>query len=68
MLYIVYKDYSVSNFILEKLAKRTDIKLVQVSDLQLSLFMRVIYWFERTFSVNICPLARLAKISLCFIK
>lgn len=61
MLYIVYKDYSVSNFILEKLAKRTDIKLVQVSDLQLSLFMRVIYWFERTFSVNICPLARFSS-------
>lgn len=61
MLYIVYRDYSVSNFILEKLAKRPDIKLVQVSDLQLSLFMRVIYWFERTFSVNICPLARFSS-------
>lgn len=58
MLYIIYRDYPVSNYILERLIKNFDVTLVKVPVLQMSLQMRMIYWVERFFAINICPTVR----------
>ena len=58
MLYIIYRDYPVSNYILEGLIKNSNVTLVKISVLQISLYMRMIYWIERFFAINICPTVR----------
>lgn len=58
MLYIVYRDYPVSNYILERLAESIDIRLVKVPVLRLSFLMRMIYWLERILGINISSSAR----------
>ena len=61
MLYIIYRDYSVSNYILERLIKNLDVTLVKVPVLQMSFYMRMIYWIERFFTINISPTSRFSR-------
>lgn len=64
MLYIVYKDYSVTKFLLEPLLKKENITLIEVGDMRFNFSERVIYFIERKFSLNIRPESRYSKENL----
>lgn len=64
MLYIIYRDYSVANYILAPLFERDDICLVRVDLLNLNYLERIIYYTERKLAININPKKRYSQKNL----
>ena len=68
MLYIIYRNTDLIDYILKGIYNRTDIRFVPINELRFHFLQRIIYFVDRNFSVNINPKVRFSKTNLTLFK